>query len=454
MSISAAQAAFTEAAKVEAERAAAHWRAREALVGEEHWSKQQQREAEPDDWTHTEGRDDITAAELQLAKRCHGFHIETLRADTTPTASHYQLIHYDIPLLCRETHAVNVTGLVERDLSLTCADVMAMPDQLSEPVTMCCAGTGRMSQKNRLWTHVPWGPDAIGCAMWTGVPLASVLREAGLLEDAKQVVFTGADRGLEGGKVQLFQRSLSLEDAMRGHVLLVHSMNGEALPPAHGAPLRLVVPGWYGMASVKWLTSIEVTAGGWWGHQMNAYSYKRTADDEQALPLQQLGCRALMAPPGYPDFFSRARLVPPGTVRIEGKAWAGAVDIARVEFSSDGGASWQSATLLPKSGVFGWSSWFVEWRPAEEGETYVLSCRAFDAQGRAQEAPSDDAFNWGSYALTQPQKVYVKVEAAAGELGAAIDCEREVKAAKEALRGEAGLSPSLVDALYREPGSQ
>merc|ERR1719229_618322 len=155
-------------------------------------------------------------------------------------------------------------------------------------------------QQKRFWTHVPWGPDSFGCAKWTGCSLA---------------------------------------------VLLAYQMNGQDLTPAHGAPLRIIVPGWYGMASVKWLTSIEVTAGGWWGQQMDAYSFKRTARDTEAVPLQQLPVRALMAPPGCPEFVSRTRLVSPGTVHIEGRAWSGAVDLDRVDFSSDNGRSWQPAVL-------------------------------------------------------------------------------------------------------------
>ena len=124
--------------------------------------------------------------------------------------------------------------------------------------------------------------------------------------------------------MQYYERSMTLEEAMRGHVLLVYAMNGEALPPAHGAPVRLIVPGWYGCASVKWLTKIEVRTDQdpWWGPQMSNYCFKRTAADP-GVPLQQLPVRALMAPPGIPDFVSRTRLVPPGTVLVKvSTCWA------------------------------------------------------------------------------------------------------------------------------------
>merc|ERR1719198_435464 len=331
-------------------------------------------------------------------------------------------------------------------------DIRERPSQ-THAVLMACAGTGRMMQKKRFWTHVPWGPDSFGCAKWTGCSLADVLRDAGLKSGAAQVVFTGADRGVEGGKVQYFQRSLSIDDAMLGHVLLCYRMNGEDLPPAHGAPVRVVVPGWYGMASVKWLTSIEVTSGGWWGHQMEAYSFKRSANDPERVPLEQLPVRALMAPPGYPDFFSRTRVVAPGTVRIAGRAWAGAVDLDRVEFSSDGGSTWRRTVLGQKNGAFGWAAWHFDWQVQEEG-TYVLACRAFDAAGRSQDEPNDEQFNWGSFGSTQPQQVYVRVDKAIEEVGSTIDLEREQKAAKAALQPQTGLTQMQLEALYRAPGSQ
>lgn len=442
---------FLAAAAAEAKLAVEHRKEVIAHVGAEAFSAGEHEKLEPNDWMHTIGRDDFTAAEVQLAKRCHGFHMELLRLETTPAASHYELIHYDVPILDPETHIVQLHGLVQRELHLTLADLRARPAETAA-VLMACAGTGRTCQKKRLWAHVPWGPDSIGCSKWTGCSLADLLREAGPLPHAAQVIFTGADKGVEKGEVQYFQRSMSLQDAMRGHVLLCYQMNGQDLPPAHGAPVRIIVPGWYGMASVKWLTSIEVTAGGWWGHQMDTYSFKRTANDPAAVPLRQLPVRALMAPPGCPDFVSRTRLVSPGTVHIQGRAWAGAVDLERVEFSCDNGSSWQPAVLGEKNGPFGWAPWHVDW-DATEG-THVLCCRAFDVEGRSQDSASDETFNWGSFGSTQPQQVYVKVDKTIDSVGAHMDLTPEQKAAKVALQAEANLSQEHMDALYRAPGSQ
>lgn len=141
---------------------------------------------------------------------------------------------------------------------------------------------------------------------------------------------------------------------------------------------------------------------------MDAYSFKRTANDPNAIPLQQLPVRALMAPPGFPDFVSRTRICPPGKVRIEGKAWAGSVPIDRVEFSDDNGKSWREAALKEKNGSYGWASWFVDW-DAVDGTTAILCCRAFDKEGRSQDRLGTEIFNYASFGCTQPQQVYVKV---------------------------------------------
>jgi len=343
-------------------------------------------------------------------------------------------------------------------------------------VMMTCAGTGRMDQNYRLWAHVPWGPDSFGCSQWTGCSLADLLTEAGLKDGAKQVVFKGADKGVQGHQVQHFARSLDLDDALLGHCMIAYEMNGRPLPSAHGFPMRLIVPGWYGMASVKWLTSIEVTDGSWWGYEMDAYSFKtlntgslvegRYADgDSDLVPVRHQFVRALMAPPGHPEFFSRTRFVPPGKVVVTGKSWSGPVELDRVEFSSDGGKTWSLAQLEPKNGPFGWASWSYEWETPPEGSACILSCRAFDKGGREQDArdeASEHEFNAAAYAITKPQEVFVKVAKDIDALGSKINVLPEMRAARRALWEEDGkvhadgspFSEEERHALYHSPGSQ
>ena len=197
----------------------------------------------------------LTFEELQLAGRNRGMPLEALRYDITPTGLHYLLVHFDIPAIDPDDWRLRVGGLVDRPLELSLDDLRGRPRR-TIPVTLECAGNGRAQLRPRPLSN-PWLLEAIGTAEWGGTPLAPLLEEAGLRPAVKELVFTGADRGFQGGIEQDYQRSLGLAEARRPEVLLVDEMNGAPLQPQHGFPLRLLVPGWYGMASVKWLSRIE-----------------------------------------------------------------------------------------------------------------------------------------------------------------------------------------------------
>jgi DMSO/TMAO reductase YedYZ molybdopterin-dependent catalytic subunit len=232
---------------------------------------------------------------------------------------------------------------------------------------------------------IPWLGEAIGTAEWTGTPLRPLLEEAGLEPGAVEVVFGGADAGVQGEEEQRYARALPLAEATRDEVLLVYEMNGRPLEPQHGFPLRLVVPGWYGMASVKWLTSIEAVTEPFAGFQQAvSYRYKRDADDP-GEPVQRTRVRALMIPPGIPDYFSRRRFLDAGRVTLAGRAWSGQAAIERVEVAVDG--RWAEAMLEASAGAFAWCGWSLDW-DATPGE-HELACRATDAAGESQplEAP-------------------------------------------------------------------
>ena len=185
----------------------------------------------------------ISLDELQLAARNHGMPLEALRHEITPLGLHYLLTHYDIPVVDAAAWRLAVDGLVERPLELSLDDLRAR-EAVTMPVTMECAGNGRAQLEPHVVSQ-PWIAEAIGTMEWTGVPVAALLAEAGVRGD--EVVFTGLDRGVEGGVVQDYARSLSLADC--DGALLAYAANGEPLPPQHGFPLRLVVPGWYGMTT-------------------------------------------------------------------------------------------------------------------------------------------------------------------------------------------------------------
>jgi DMSO/TMAO reductase YedYZ molybdopterin-dependent catalytic subunit len=295
---------------------------------------------------------------------------------------------------------------VREPLALTLEDLRARP-AVTRPVVMECAGSGRARLAPRP-VSAPWHDEAIGCAEWTGTPLRGLLEQAGLADDAVEIVFTGHDRGIDQGVEQDYQRSLSIDEALRDDVLLAYAMNGAPLPPQHGFPLRLLVPGWYGMASVKWLRSITAVAEPFEGVQQSLlYRYRRT-EDEAGEPVTRQRPRALMAPPGIPEFLSRLRHVPTGRTLVEGRAWSGSGPIARVEFSADGGATWADAQIAGPPGGLGWTAWSCAWHAATPGE-YELCVRATDAAGETQPLDAGDAWNQGGYGVNAVQRVAVRV---------------------------------------------
>jgi sulfane dehydrogenase subunit SoxC len=315
------------------------------------------------------------------------------------------LVHFDIPDVGAADYELTVDGRVRAPLLLTLDELRARP-AVSMPVMMECAGSGRARLTPRP-VSAPWHDEAIGCAEWTGTPLRPILEEAGLLDDTVELVFTGHDRGIDQGVEHDYQRSLTTEEALSDDVLLAYAMNGAPLPPAHGFPLRLIVPGWYGMASVKWLRSVTAVAEPFEGVQQTVlYNFRADADDPGTRVTRQHP-RSVMAPPGIPEFLSRIRHVRPGRTTIHGRAWSGHGAIRRVEFSADGGATWTDARLGPASAPHGWASWTCDWE-ATPGE-HELSARATDAAGRSQPLHPDDGWNVSGYAVNAIQRVAVRV---------------------------------------------
>ena len=332
--------------------------------------------------------------ELALAARNHGMPLELLREPVTPIGLHYLLIHYDIPHVDIDAWLLDVAGT-----TYTLGELRALPSH--EVIsTMECAGNGRARLEPRAISQ-PWLTEAIGTGRWRGVRLRDVLEPP---DDTAEVLFTGLDRGIEGGEEQLFQRSLTLEDALRDDVLLAYELNGVPLPPQHGFPLRLLVPGWYGMTNVKWLQRIEYLDAPFTGYQQARGYHFRRDEDDPGEPLQWIAPRALMIPPGIPEFMSRERTVDAGRVEVSGRAWSGRAPVEGVEFRVDDGA-WQAAQLDEELGRWAWRGWRFAWE-ATAG-THVLSCRARDTSGQVQ--PDDAEWNVGGYANNGVQRVPVTV---------------------------------------------
>ncbi len=343
----------------------------------------------------------ITFDELGLAFRNRGMPLEAMAHDTTPVGLHYLVIHWDIPTADEAAWEVAVDGAVRRPLRLSMQDLRSRP-RITMPVTMECAGNGRARLDPRP-VSVPWLNEAIGTAAWTGTPVWPLLEEAGIGEDAVEIVFHGADRGVQADVEQAYGRSLAIEDVRRPEVLLAYEMNGRPLEPQHGFPVRLLVPGWYGMTSVKWLTRIEAAREAFRGFQQaDAYRYQRDADDP-GEPVTRQRVRALMIPPGIPDFLTRHRYLDAGPVELSGRAWSGGASVTRVEVGVDG--AWADAELGIPVGDFAWRGWRFTWQ-ASSGE-HELSCRATDAAGSVQ--PLEQPWNQQGMGVNHVQRVDVTV---------------------------------------------
>jgi DMSO/TMAO reductase YedYZ molybdopterin-dependent catalytic subunit len=343
---------------------------------------------EPRGRVYTTG--DHTREEVQLANRNSGIMLEMLRHDVTPAGAHYLLNHFDVPYVPdKAAWRLDVGGLVERPLSLSIADIEALPATTLR-VTMECAGNGRANALPRPASQ-PWLYEAVGTAEWTGTSLRHVLERAGLRPDVVEVSFHGADRGYDRHEHD-YGRSLVPEMAMHPDVLLVWAMNGQPLLPQHGYPLRMIVPGWYGMASVKWLSRIEALASPYQGHQqVGTYHYRQTAD-EQGIPVTHIRVKSLIAPPGVPDWYTRRRLVRAGTVTLEGRAWSGnGQPVTRVEVAIEG--RWQDAQVEAKPAKYAWQRWSLAWQ-ATPGD-YEIMCRATDASGATQ--PLEPVWDRGGF---------------------------------------------------------
>jgi sulfane dehydrogenase subunit SoxC len=344
----------------------------------------------------------LTPEELQLAARNHSMPLEALRRDVTPPGLHYVLTHFDIPAIDAGSWRLRVGGAVERALELS-LEALRRDPAITVPVTLECAGNGRSLLSPRPVSQ-PWIMEAVGTAHWTGVPLAYLLGKAGVLPRATEVVFTGADAGVQGGMPQRYARSLPIREALRPDVVLAYKMNGSELPPQHGYPLRLVVPGWYGMASVKWLETIEVATSPFHGFQQRvAYRYQASADDA-GTSVSRIRVRSLLVPPGVPDFLTRERTVRAGPVLLEGRAWSGEGAVTSVEVGING--TWVPAELeKPAGGGYVWRKWTLPWL-AEPG-SYSLSCRATDTTGATQ--PLESYWNYQGMGNNVVQRVPVTV---------------------------------------------
>lgn len=306
----------------------------------------------------------------------------------TPVDRFFVRSHFPLPSIDVKTWRLRIEGEVETPFELTYDEVREMESR-TIAVTMECAGNGRAFLTPST-AGAQWERGAVSTAEWTGVLLSEMLRRAGLKNSVREVIFEGADRGEikdppgPAGKIH-YARSMPLKKANED-VLLAFKMNGEELTPAHGWPLRAIVPGWYGMASVKWLTRIIASAQPFNGYYqtIDYATWARGPGGPTLVPIAELQVKAQIARPGVAD------TVPAGqTYQVQGAAWTFETEIKKVEISTNGGETWYDTQLLGEPVRNAWRLWAYDWKvPTKPGKTTLL-VRATDSEGRTQPTERD-----------------------------------------------------------------
>ena len=329
----------------------------------------------------------------------------------TPRDTFYVRGHGPVPEIDPATWRLHVSGLLERPLVLSLWELRDGRFAERELVaTLQCAGNRRrdLIAFRDIPGEASWGPGATGTASWHGVSLADVLGAAGVTSAAEHIAFVGADRSEEAQPPQQFGASIPLAKGLGDEVLLAYAMNGEPLSPVHGAPLRVVVAGYIGARSVKWLERIELRREPWDGYFQDT-AYRLLAAHEQPAPgvgiaLSEVGLNTAILLP------EDGTQVPVGQVELRGYALAGGGrEIARVEVSRDNGASWLQATLLEDQGRWAWRQWRAELDlPAGDHE---IVARAWDSAANTQPERPDTVWNPKGYANTSWARIHLRASA-------------------------------------------
>ncbi len=324
----------------------------------------------------------------------------------TPNEQFYIRSHFPVPPLDPKTWRLRIEGAVARPLELSLDDLRGFAAQ-TVPATLECAGNGRVFLVPKV-KGTQWELGAIGNANWTGVSLGEVLRQAGVQSGAVEVVLEGADLGTiseapkPAGKIP-YARSVPLGKALDG-VLLAFEMNGEPLSPAHGFPLRAIVPGWFGMAAVKWLQRIVVTEQPFAGYYQTVdYAFwKRDEAGVALVPITEMQVKASIARPGINEVIAAG-----SDYKVTGAAWTSDAEIVKVEVSIDGGKSWSEASLGGEAARNCWQLWEWNWSTPNEPGNCVLMARATDSRGRVQPMERDP--NRGSYEINHCLPIEVEI---------------------------------------------
>lgn len=302
---------------------------------------------------------------------------------------------------------LTVKGLVKEELTLSLKELQQF-EAVTLTAVLQCSGNGRAHHRPKV-PGVQWERGAVGNAQWTGVRLRDVLQQAGVKLQGLHVQLQGADRPVLA-TVPLFTRSIPLAKALHPDTLLAYEMNGRPLPLLHGAPLRVITPGWMAESCMKWLTEITVRADETPGYYMQqAYRIPETAvrlssglPGSAMVPVEQMPVKSLIAAPAEGD------TVRIGPVTVQGVAWAGEAPVVKVEVSCDDGKTWAQARLLGEGQPYAWRQWQFVWQARTLGPSAIL-CRATDAQG--QEQPMTSPWNPGGFLWNGWDRLTVTVAA-------------------------------------------
>jgi len=349
-----------------------------------------------------------------IVHQCEPFNAETgpaalAEGPLTATDAFYVRGHGAVPELDPVDFRLRVDGLVERELELSLPTLREAFREREVTVTLQCAGNRRagLIAIRDIPGEAPWGAGATGTATWTGVALGDVLAVAGPLPGAGHAGFDGADLCPEAKPAQRYGGSIPLDKARRPEVLLAWAMNGEPLLPVHGAPLRVIVPGYIGARSVKWLERIELRAQPWQGYFQHVV-YRLLPEDGApgpgaGMPLGLVALNADVLAPADGD------TVGAGPVEIRGYAFAGGErHVGRVDVSLDGGASWSQAELLDDLGRWAWRQWRIS-ADLATGEHEVV-VRAWDSSAATQ--PEYEAGLWNPKGYVNNARPRIRFRAA------------------------------------------
>ena len=332
--------------------------------------------------------------------------MENLGDFITPTKSFYVRNHFPVPKTDKNKWRLRIEGEVEKPFEIN-FDELTKLESTKIPATLECAGNGRSFLEPKV-KGVQWGLGGVSNAEWTGISLSILLDRAGMKATGREIILEGADRGkLEDPKAPCgeinFARSIPISKA--GSVVLAYKMNGEELPPEHGFPVRAVVPGWYAVASVKWLQRIIITDKPFNGYyQTLDYAFwKRDGEHARLTALSEMQTKAEILNPRENETVAAN-----SNVGVCGAAWTGDGEITRVELSSDGGSTWSEVKLLGESKPNAWRLWKFNWKtPARAGKATLIA-RATDSNGRTQPLERDP--DRGTYMINHLVTITVEVK--------------------------------------------